>query len=207
MNLARPYAAVSPSLEGDVLVTLARSLRPMTGREVARLARRGSQAGTSRALRRLASQGIVLAEEAGRAILYSLNREHLAAPAAMILAELRNDLLTRLRTSMRRWKARPAHASLFGSAARGDGGVSSDIDLFVVRPANLTGDDERWRAQLDQLAEDVRHWTGNHLGIAEVSETDVGRLRRKQPTIVASLERDAITLHGPDVARLIRSKT
>ena len=67
MDVARPYSAVVPSLEGDVLVTLAGTRKPMTGREVARLVKTGSQAGVLRALRRLAEQGLVEANDAGRA--------------------------------------------------------------------------------------------------------------------------------------------
>lgn len=60
----------------------------------------------------------------------------------------------------------PRHASLFGSVARGDGSVESDVDLLVVCPPRISADDPTWRAQLDTLAVDVYEWTGNHASIA-----------------------------------------
>ncbi len=204
MHLARPFAAIIPTLDGEVLVVLAGTTRPLTGRDVAKLVKRGSQAGVNRALRRLVEHGVVEAQEAGAAILYSLNREHLAAPAVSSLADLRGELVRRLRQSFQVWKTRPLHASLFGSAARGDGKTSSDIDVFVVRPSGIDENDRRWREQLDQLARDVRRWTGNQLGLAEVSKRDVRRLRRIKPAVLFELRADAVTLVGPPVSELLR---
>lgn len=84
------------TLEGDVLVALAGTTRPLTGRQVAGLVPRGSQKAVSVALDRLVEQGIVLRQEAGRAYLHVLNRDHLAAPAVEVLAGLRGELLARL---------------------------------------------------------------------------------------------------------------
>jgi predicted nucleotidyltransferase len=206
MNVARPHAAVSPSLDGEVLVVLAGTVRQLTGREVARLVKLGSQAGVSRSLRRLVEQGIVLAQPAGTANLYSLNREHLAAPAVQSLAGLRSELLRRLKDAFARWKTPPLHASLFGSAARGDGDASSDIDLFLVRPSGVDEEDRRWRKQLDEVVEQVRRWTGNHVGLSEVSKADLQRLRKTRPKITDELLADAVALYGPAVSSLLRSR-
>jgi hypothetical protein len=54
MNVARPHVAVSPGVEGEALVVLARTTAPLTGRQIARLARRGTSASVSAALDRLA---------------------------------------------------------------------------------------------------------------------------------------------------------
>ena len=203
MDVARPYTAVSPTLDGEVLVTLARTTRPLTGRDVARLVRRGSQQGVSLALRRLVRHGLVSAQEAGPALLYALNRDHLAAPAVEILAGMREELLRRLRGSIEQWQVPPVHASLFGSAARGDGDAGGDIDIFVVRPERIDEADPRWRGQIDELAADVRRWTGNHAGIAEVSTRELGRLRRERPPVVEDLRAHAITLAGLPASQLL----
>lgn len=186
-----------------MLVVLAATTRPLTGREVAKLVKRGSQAGVNRTLRRLVEHGLVEGQEAGAAILYSFNREHLAAPAVSALVDLRAELVRRLKEAFHRWKAQPLHASLFGSAARGDGKTSSDIDVFVVRPSGIDENDRRWREQLDQLARDVQRWTGNQLGLAEISKRDVRRLRLIKPAVASELRADAITLVGPPVSELL----
>lgn len=69
----------------------------MTGREVARLVGRNSHSGVLDVLNRLAEHGLVERQEAGRAFLYKLNRDHLAAPAVEVLANMRSELLSRLR--------------------------------------------------------------------------------------------------------------
>src|SRR4051812_1306892 len=96
MDVARPYAAVAPSLDGDVLVVLAGVTGPLTGRQVAELARRGSQSAVSAVLDRLVEHGLVLRQKAGRAHLHTLNREHVAAPAVEALARARSVLFDRI---------------------------------------------------------------------------------------------------------------
>lgn len=206
MNLSRPWALIRSPIDMEVLLVLRGTTRPLTGREVARLVRAGSQPTVNAALRRLAEEGLVHAEEAGNAYLYTLNRDHLAAPALEQLADIRSELKRRLRAEIADWEIAPDHASIFGSAARGDGDTRSDIDLFVVRPARVSEDDPRWRAQLERLSDQVYAWTGNHVGLSEVSAADIRRLRRERPPVVEELRRDAITLAGPAPTELLRAK-
>lgn len=179
-----------------MLVALAGTTRPLTGREVARLVRRGSQGGVNRALQRLVKHGVVIQQLAGRSHLFILNREHIAAPIAATLRDLRSTLIARIRDTIRSWPLAPRHASLFGSMARGDGDTDSDIDLFLVRLDTVPDDAPGWREQVDGLSEKVFAWTGNRLGVSEVSEHDVRSLRKRRPSIVQDLERDGIQLAG-----------
>jgi predicted nucleotidyltransferase len=204
MDVSRPYAAVTGGgLEGEVLAVLTGTTKPMTGRQIARMVRRGSDRGVRLALNRLAEHGLVDVVAAPPALLYSLNRDHIAAPVAAALAALRQELLDRLRAAVTKWTVQPVHVSLFGSAARADGGTDSDIDLLVVRPAAVEDEDEQWRAQLERLAQDVRRWTGNNLGLSEVGEDDVARLAEERAPALDELARDAVTLAGPPVRRLV----
>src|SRR5680860_170248 len=161
MDLARPYASVTPGLEGDVLDVLAGTTRPLSARRVSTLVKRGAFNGVLKALDRLVDQGIVRREEAGRAYLHTLNRDHLAAEAVESLASMRAELLERLRVELAGWDPAPVHASLFGSAARGDGGTSSDVDLFLVRPEGVADDDSGWSDLRENLEARVTGWTGN----------------------------------------------
>jgi len=206
VDVGRPYRAVCSRIEGEILIVLAGTNRPLTGREVARLTKQGSQAGVNRALRRLVEHGIVGAQEAGAAILYTLNRDHLASPIVLLLSGLREELLRRLRDSLDAWKIAPYHVSLFGSTARADGDTSSDIDIFLVRPAKIDEDNPVWRGRVDLWVQDVYRWTGNHVGLAEIAQKELGRLRRTRPEIVPSLLSDAILLKGPPVAELLRRR-
>jgi Nucleotidyltransferase domain len=201
MDVARPYAAVTPSLEGDVLVVLAGTTQALTGARVAQLVRRGTERGVQKALDRLVDQGIVERKPAGRAYLHVLNREHLAAPIAEALAGLRAALLARLRDEFANWDPGPAHASMFGSAARGDGDTESDIDLLVVRPTTVDEEDPVWREQLDRLALHVESWTGNHAGIIELDEAE---LDPPSPSL-SDVRTDGIDLAGTPIRSLLGS--
>jgi predicted nucleotidyltransferase len=206
VDIAFPHSAVSPTLEGDVLIVLAGTTRPLTGREVARLARRGTPPAIAASLNRLVRQGLVLREEAGGSFLHTLNRDHVAAPAALVLAGLRTELLARLRAALRAWQIQPLSAALFGSAARGDGDSDSDIDILVVRPGGVDEEDERWRGQLDQLTDSVHAWTGNHASLIEVAEQDVPGLQDGSPPVLESVRAEAIPLAGVLPARLFSER-
>lgn len=186
-----------------MLNVLAATTRPLTGREVARLAGRRSHAGVLEVLNRLTAHGLVDRQEAGRALLYVLNRDHLAAPAVELLAAMRTELFDRLRAAVAAWTTPPLHVSVFGSAARGDGGLDSDVDVLVVRPARVAEDESRWRDQLDGLAASIRRWTGNQAAIAELDEGALARLRDGEAPIAAELRTDAISIWGRPIAELL----
>lgn len=203
MDVARPYTAISPSLDTAVLMVLAGSSVPHSGREIARRTGR-SKTGVQHVLERLVDHGIVERLTAGNAHLYSLNRDHLLAGAVEQMANAHIEIIHRLRDAIGSWTTPAVHASLFGSAARGDGDTDSDIDLLIVRPADLDPASETWRAQIDALAEDVRRSTGNNAGIVEISETDLPLLAKEQPPILAELRRDAIDIAGARTRTLLR---
>jgi predicted transcriptional regulator len=202
MDVSKPFAALSSGVDSDVLVLLAGSTMPRSGREVARRAGR-SNTGVQHVLDRLVEHGLVDRLAAGRTFLYTLNRNHLLAPVVEQMAEGRTELIRRLRDEIGAWRIAPVHASLFGSAARGDGDTGSDIDLFVVRPVGTDAEDPGWREQVDGLAEAIWSWTGNHAGIVEVSEDELPRLRRERPPVVGELQQDAIDLAGEPTRDLL----
>jgi DNA-binding transcriptional ArsR family regulator len=196
MDLSAPYRALLSKDEGGVLSVLAGTNEPLTGREVARLAN-GARSTVARILGRLVEHGVVRAEEAGTSRLYSMNREHLLAEPLLALVRARGRLLDRLVGDLEGWALPARHVSLFGSAARGDGGTRSDIDLFVVRPDGIDEDHPTWRGQVDALPPRIFDWTGNHASVAEVPEGDLPRLVRERPDVVTEIRRDAVTLVGP----------
>ena len=203
MDVAHPYKSVSPTLDGEVLRVLARTTGVLTGREVAALTGRRSHSGVLDALNRLTEHGLVNRVELNRAYLFTLNREHLAAPAVQLLMGMRAEFLRRIRAALDSWEIAPANVSMFGSAARGDGGTASDIDLLVIRPRDVDEDNPTWRTQVADLKDQIRRWTGNYAQIVELADEELDQLRGDDRTIVAALRSDALVLHGPDISTML----
>lgn len=224
MDLTDPTRAVTPTLDGPVLAVLARAGKPLTAGEVAAQTPRGSEIGVRKCLARLVEQGIVRATEMGRNRVHELNREHLGAPVAGLLAGLRLELWNRFRKTLGSWNPRPVYGCVFGSAARGDGDAQSDIDLLLVhaplpgekgprrRPGGLEAaagfaaefttlqltDRQlaRWQRQVDQLRGLVRGWTGNPLQVLEMSTFQWAEQRRHQSALSVEIGRDAVEIVG-----------
>jgi predicted nucleotidyltransferase len=201
MDMSKPITTVITTLDGPVLAVLARTTQPLTGRKVHQLASGGSETGTRKVLRRLVTTGLVTASEVGAAVLYSLNREHLAAGAVLELTTLRQRLFDRIRDMIEQWPLKPIHASVFGSTARGDGDLGSDVDLLVVH--GFTGDPPgKWAAQVDMLGDQVQVWVGNHLQTYELGERELADHLQAGEPIVKEWTRDAVTVYGSDFRSL-----
>lgn len=197
MDLGRPLAVVTPTVDGDVLAVLARADAPFTGRQVHQVAGRHSERGVRNALHRLSAQGIVSRERVGSADQYRLNRAHLAAPYIEALAGLRAELLRRLAAEFEQWTLPATSSVLFGSAARGTMQPDSDIDVLVLRPDSVDAADPQWRSQLDMLASKVTAWTGNDTRILEfgVHEARAG-LSGGDDVLLAARD-EGLVLYGP----------
>jgi hypothetical protein len=203
MDLANPIHSVIPSVQGDVLAALARSGQPLTGRGVAELvADRASASGVKAALRSLVASGLVTAESHRPVILYRLNRHHLAAGSIESLANLRGRLLDKIREHIAAWSVPARGAYLFGSAARGEGTVESDIDVLIVRPDELNAGDPTWIGQLHAFASDVTAWTGNDCRVTDFSERELGELLASPERLAKDLRSDAINLTARRLPRI-----
>ncbi|QWF20512.1 nucleotidyltransferase domain-containing protein [Nocardioides sp. LMS-CY] len=190
MDVSAPYETVVPSLDGAVLEVLARAGKPITGRQVQRLARRGSIPGVATVLDRLTETGIITAERAGSSILYEANREHLAWPAVEVLVGIRSSLLQRLGDLLGTWEQPPKQTTLFGSAARGDGDAASDIDILIVHRDDSAPTDP----DIEALRSSVARWTGNHAQLVVVSESAWTRMTKDGDPLVDSIRRDGLDL-------------
>jgi len=228
VDLADPTRAITPTLDGPILAVLASAGRLLTVGEIAAQVPRGSEIGVRKAVARLVDQGIVTAIQMGRNLVHELNREHIAAPAAQALAGLRGELWKRIREALAGWTLKPVYASVFGSAARRDGGPESDIDLLLVHP-NLPGDKlppnrekglsgllnevalgmvskapsatsgAQWHGQVDQLRVKVQRWTGNPLQVVDVSFWQWAEMRSTDPALFEQIARDGVTVAGQPI--------
>jgi hypothetical protein len=199
MDLTFPAHAVVSTLDAEVLLTLAGTTLPMTGNQVRRVAGKGSLRGVQLVLQRLERHGLIDVVGAGSSNLYSLNREHVAAPAVLALVDLRGQLFKRISDEISKWSIQPIAAAVFGSAARGDGGLKSDIDLCIIRPSKVLDDDPQWENQIAALGTLVRRWSGNTASVIQVSPAQVTEMLTRNEPIVESLRCDAVSLFGPNI--------
>jgi predicted nucleotidyltransferase len=193
MELNRPLATVTPTLDGDVLAVLAGQEADFTTGQLHRVLGRYSEEGIRKVLQRLTGQGVVRADRVGNAFTYRFNRDHLAAEHIAALAGLRGKLLARIEAALDSWKPKPKYGAVFGSAARGSMTVESDIDLLLVRPDGV--DEDRWALQVDGLAADVSRWTGNDARVLEFTAAEVASRGRDEP-VLADVLRDGLTVAG-----------
>lgn len=145
-------------------------------------------------LHRMEGLGLVDVTRAGGANLYTLNRDHVAAEAVIVLTSLRQRLFQRIRDHLAGWTVASEGAAVFGSAARGDGTPESDIDLFVVRPEVVETDNGPWSDQVDDLAVAIRRWSGNPASIIQATRGEIQQMVERKEPIVAELRRDAVAL-------------
>ncbi|MEY2521798.1 MAG: hypothetical protein QOJ66_363 [Ilumatobacteraceae bacterium] len=200
MELASPTASLLPRATADVLRVLERTGQPLSGRTITELAGSGvNQTRVSRLLRGLVVGGIVHQVPGG----YVLNREHVAYEGIVALLGLGDKLLARISEEVALWKVPAESVTLFGSVARGQADVSSDIDLLVVRPDAVGEDDPQWADQVARVAERVCELSGNRCEVLEYSPAELHALRSEREPLLDSLLADGRTLHGRTVAELI----
>ena len=224
MNLTDPSMAITSSLDGPVLVVLAKAGKPLTVSEVASNSERGSEIGIRKSLGRLLVQGIVESTQLGSTRVYSLNRDHVAAAVVIEMADIRPELWRRFAREIERWSVRPLYACVFGSAARHEGDFDSDIDMLLVRPSTISEVNEaqksksiwsavgmwaeviatrvmsesqikKWESNVDNLHDLVRRWTGNPLQVVSITAIEWSENRRTQSEIYRNIAQDEIRLY------------
>ncbi len=179
MQVDRPFAVITPTLDGDVLAALAyRRGVGSTAGQLQYLLPTHSTHGVRRVLRRLVEQGVVLSRPVGNTHEYRLNRDHLATPAIIAIASARSRLVRRIAVLLGRWPTPPVYAALLGPAARvahepGEPGASMTpgerIDVFIAYADGTTDDDVA--KGVAALAAAIRAWTGNAVDIFGVVES------------------------------------
>lgn len=190
MDLSAPITDVIPGHRGAILAALVRLQAPVTGRELA--AQAGVPPATAaRVVNDLEAAGLIERGPAGHAMGVVLNRRHLAVPALEELAGMRAGLVGRLRSTITQWKEPAVAAWLFGSAARGDGSRSSDIDIVVVARREIS---DGWEQQIGELGDLAAASTGNTAQVIDYSRRQFRELVGSHNPLIRALRSDGIEL-------------
>lgn len=201
VDLQYPLRSLVPSLDWAVLEVLAGTRSGLGASQIARLAKAGSRSGQASILDRLVEHGLVIAEPANHGFLYRLNRDHLLTPAVVGAAGTRALLLDRLAEATGHLSPPPAHASVFGSFARGEAGIDSDIDVLLLAATEEAMGE--WGPQIEGLEDRVRSWTGNRCSCMAFTMERAQELANNGEPIVTNWITDGLVLLGDPVERLL----
>ncbi|MUL61139.1 hypothetical protein B5P44_00890 [Mycobacterium sp. CBMA 213] len=212
MQLHKPFATVTPTLDGDVLMVLARVDETFTISQINRILPDVSGEGLRKVLNRLTAQGVVIHVQVGRTSTYRFNAEHLAAEPIRALARLVDDFLDLLEEHLNTWQEPPVYAAVYGSAMTGQMRLDSDIDLFLVRAATSepvdpdTYSDVAWEEQVAELARTVTAWTGNDARVVEYTEYELRAAAAAGEPLLSDVAQRGRTVAGikPWLKRLLR---
>lgn len=206
MDLGSPYRAVMSGLHGEVLHELAvlEAADGVSGRQLAR--RLGASAeGVRRVLVELLRHGIVVAEEAPPARRYRINRQHVMFGAVQMLVGVRDQLFSWIASRVGEWAPPPSCVAVYGSAARGDGTVDSDIDLLVVAPDEIQAGYYTWHSTLGaELLDEVTTWSGNRAELVEYQSGELRARLERGDALAEEIVREAVTVFGADLDILVR---
>ncbi|MHB1986545.1 MAG: hypothetical protein ACYCSF_00945 [Acidimicrobiales bacterium] len=204
MDVSEPGRGLTSGLTMPLLRVLAARSSPASVAQIMRLLPYGTHAGVSRALERMINGGVVLGEEIGGRVVYSLNFDHVLAPAVRALLRARDELPRRLRAELTKWETEPVAGLLYGSAARLDGDEDSDVDVLLVHPPFGTSSVRmRWAGQVHHLRSEVQRWTGNHCQVTDRPRAAIRRLARAREPVVDEWLNDGVHLVGTPIADLL----
>lgn len=197
MQLNRPFATVTPTLDGDVLAVLASTDATFTISQIQRILATASGEGIRKVLMRLTAQGVVDHGMVGRTHTYRLNTEHVAAEPILALARLTHTFLGRLKEHLAAWQEPPVYAAVFGSAATGSMTLASDIDLLLVRRSSRQGNiTDVWEQQVTELVQLITAWTGNDGRIVEYTVDDLRAGVSAREPLLKDISKQGLTVAG-----------
>ncbi len=205
MQLQYPLRVITQSLDGDVLTVLAGAQRAFTPSQLHALLLEYSEAGVRKSVKRLVRQGLVRANPVGNAVLYELNRDHLAAPAVIELVNATSRLVERAQVELSHWTSPVLCALLFGSAARGEMNPESDLDIFLFYDDEGSIEDPQWQLQLENFRSRIVAWTGNDARIILMSQEDFRNQLTSKDPLLQAVVRDGVLLYGARRALTVAS--
>lgn len=197
-----PVEALFPGVDAAVLSVLARTLEPLTLRQIAERAR-ATHPQVSRHVDRFEELGIVRRRIAGRSHLISLT-DSAAANLIRDLTNLRDRVVEQMRAAAAHIDPAPESVVVFGSFAQGTARAGSDVDIVVVAPPG-SGEDEEWLSSLADWIDAVGEISGNPVAEIVISLDEL-RDREADP-LWDNILRDGILLLGRPLDELMTTES
>jgi predicted nucleotidyltransferase len=205
MNLSEPLEGLTNLVEATVLRVLARADTGFSGRQVHALAGVGSTSSVHRALAGLVNVGVVSAERRPPSIMYRINREHALWPVVELALAARTRVFEGIGEFCEENLPDELDVTvvIYGSVARRESALDSDVDLFVVYPDKMDPDA---RADFSyQIASHVERVTGNEAQVFSIERGELAQRVSENDPLVANVLADGVLIYGPALRRAIGS--
>jgi predicted nucleotidyltransferase len=195
VDYTRPVQALIPGAQGQILGVLAETTAQLNLTTLSRLAG-VSLAQASRVLPELVHLGLVERVEAPPSALFRLMDESLAGRLVRSMTELRLAALGAIGDFSALQKSRPELVIAFGSFARGQADADSDLDIVIVRPADVEDSDSAWAESIVSLSQDIARALGNPVNILEVGANDLERRLMSRSEVWRSIRSEGVVVYG-----------
>lgn len=186
MYFSQPFGGIIPGVRGAVLAALLRTGTPLTGRQVHGLVSDDYSLWTvQEALKELGQLGVVETQKIGRAGVHTVNEDHssvLPLRALLDPVAILQDVVSAVADE------EVTTVILFGSIARGEATIDSDVDLAVIAA-------EDWDKRIE-LEDQVRIRLGNNCDVLLFTAAEFDRLVGTGEPVVRNILRDGVALIG-----------
>jgi Sugar-specific transcriptional regulator TrmB/Nucleotidyltransferase domain len=186
VDFRHPIEAAIPGAQGRVLAALLGTSGELNLRTIARVAG-VSIAQASRVLPGLVNLGMIERREVPPSSLFRLVPE---------LADSRGVVMTEMGRAASKIRPAPVSVITFGSFARGDSEVDSDIDMMIVRPTGIDADDDRWTQTIERWRTIVSRIAGNTVEILDVEADAVAAKLSGGTQLWRDIRRDGQVVFG-----------
>ncbi|MDP8248210.1 MAG: nucleotidyltransferase domain-containing protein [Candidatus Tritonobacter lacicola] len=207
MNFTQPLDHILGQLSKIMILRFMIHARlPMNGREIAKAVGL-SHVRCHTILKELSEQGIITLRKIGRSTVYELQHDHIVVKHWLKpLFREEKQLKKRLaRTVTKHLSVNPVSVILFGSIARKEDRLGSDIDMLLIMPgrANL----KKCKRELSGAEEAVTQLYGNHLSpLLMKHNLFITKLKREDPFLKEVL-RDGQQIYGKTIPELLSNES
>lgn len=195
MDFRHPVEAAIPGAQGRVISALLGTSGELNLRTIARVAG-VSIAQASRVLPGLVDLGMIERREVPPSSLFRLVPEHVATRALLALADSRKVVMAEMGHAATEISPAPISVITFGSFARGDSELDSDIDVIMVRPAGIDADHDGWTRAIERWRTVVGRVAGNTVEILDVDADAIAAKLSGGSQLWRDIRRDGQVVFG-----------
>ena len=147
--------------------------------------------------------GMIERREVPPSSLFRLVPEHVATQLLLDLSYVRSRMLAEMGRAAGKIRPVPVSVIAYGSFARGDGDVGSDIDVIIVRAMGIDEDNEQWQRTTERWRTTVGRLSGNRVEVLDADAVGVETKLAGKSSLWSDVRRDGIVLFGSAIGELL----